>query len=133
MIETDNNNEFDPWHLPKDRLISERCNGRAGHSLLQIATIGNVEPLDQQFGIQPKKTVPDILRGTLFDQPDSLDVENPAAGGDPAGVSPMQTYAILDAAKVVNLPELLGSSGLEHQCLFKGKSYDELKNVAPWI
>lgn len=45
----------------------------------------------------------------------------------------MQVYAILDAAKVMNLPELLERSGLEHRCLFKGDAYDEMKNVAPWI
>ena len=55
------------------------------------------------------------------------------ADGDASAVPPMQTYAILDAAKVVNLPELLGTSQLEHRCLFKGAAYDELKNVAPWI
>lgn len=133
MIETDNCNEFDPWQVPEDGFVSEQEISGVGHPPLQIATIENVEPLDRQFGIQPKKTVPDSLHGTLFDQPNPTGAEIEAAGGDPAAVPPMQTYAILDAAKIVNLPELLGASGLEHRCLFKGKSYDELKNVAPWI
>lgn len=45
----------------------------------------------------------------------------------------MQTYAILDAPKVMNLPDLLESSGMKHRCLFKGDAYDELKYVAPWL
>ncbi|MFV0386262.1 DUF4123 domain-containing protein [Paracoccus sp. (in: a-proteobacteria)] len=53
--------------------------------------------------------------------------------GDPDKVPPMQTYAILDAAKIFGLPEMLDTSRLEHRCLFKGDAYDDLKNVAPWI
>lgn len=45
----------------------------------------------------------------------------------------MRTYAILDAAKVTNLPEMLEDSELEYRCLFKGKAYDDLKNAAPWL
>ncbi len=45
----------------------------------------------------------------------------------------MLTYAILDAAKITNLPELLEASPLEHRCLFKGSAYDALKDAAPWV
>ena len=45
----------------------------------------------------------------------------------------VRTYAILDAAKAPGLPELLAASELEHRCLFKGDTYEELKDVAPWI
>ncbi|WP_394196061.1 DUF4123 domain-containing protein [Litoreibacter albidus] len=55
------------------------------------------------------------------------------AGVDPGQVPPLHTYAILDAAKLAGLGELLAASGLEHRCLFKGDAYDELKDVAPWI
>ena len=48
-------------------------------------------------------------------------------------MQPLQTYAVLDAAKAVNLPEQLSASRLEHRCLFMGAAYDEMKNVAPWI
>ncbi len=75
----------------------------------------SVAPLDSQFGVAEPKAVPDDLKGLLF--------------GDPA----LQTYAILDAAKVTNLPELLEGSGLEHRCLFKGGALDDLGTVAPWI
>ena len=85
---------------------------------LQIDTIDGVEPLDAQLGVADLKTVPDALYEPLFGQPsDAL----------------LHTYAILDAAKVPNLPELLETSGLKHRCLFKGDAYDELKDVAPWV
>lgn len=43
------------------------------------------------------------------------------------------TFAVLDAAKTVNLPEMLEDSGLDHRCLFKGAAFEQLGNVAPWI
>ncbi len=55
--------------------------------------------------------------GALFSQPDSD--------------TPHYTYALLDAAKVTNLPELLAGSKLEHRCLFQREAFDGLKNVAP--
>lgn len=124
-------NQFDPWLAPEVLTPSQRGDSRI--SSLRIAAVENVEPLDRQFGVQPKKTVPEALYDTLLGQPDPSITEIAAAGGDPAAVPAMRTYAILDAAKVMNLPELLAASELKHHCLFKGQSFDELKNVAPWI
>ena len=59
---------------------------------LQIDTIEGVEPLDAQLGVAELKTVPDALYEPLFGQPSD---------------ARSHTYAILDAAKVPNLPELL--------------------------
>lgn len=95
---------------------------------LQIDTIDDVEPLNGQFGINHPETVPDALREPLFGQPEPTTAEV-----DPTQITPLLTYAILDAAKISGLPELLDASGLEHRCLFKGNAYDELKDVAPWI
>lgn len=120
----------DPWFL-----LAGRSN--AVHTpeppALRIQIIEDVEPLDAQIGVSPKKTAPDALHDALFGQPEPTELEIAAVGGDPSAVPAMQTYAILDAARTVNLPEMLEQSGLEHRCLFKGKAYDELKNVAPWI
>lgn len=120
-----------PWALPLGGCAAVQAEPE--QSALQVETIEGVEPLDIQIGVFPKKAVPDVLYDALFGQPDPTAAEIEAAGGDPAAVPPMQTYAILDGAKVTNLPELLERSGLEHRCLFKGAGYDELKNVAPWI
>jgi hypothetical protein len=91
---------------------------------LLIEKSGPVTPLDQQFGTLAKKTVPDALRQALF-------------GAMTAGpLSPPlhpPTFAILDAAKITNLPLLLAHAGLPHRCLFKGKALEDLGSVAPWI
>lgn len=100
---------------------------------LSVESIEGVEPLDKQFGVAHPKTVPDALHGPLFGQPEPTEAELEQAGGDPEQVQPMHTYAILDAAKVVGLPELLAASGLDHHCLFKGEAFEELAEVAPWI
>jgi len=93
---------------------------------LLIEEIADVEPLDNQFGLlgDDKLTVPEILQEPLFGQPDPTEAE---------AVPFLNTFAILDAAKVTNLLTLLETSGLKFRCLFKGKAYDELKDVAPYI
>ena len=99
----------------------------------RIETITQLSPLDSQFGIFPKKTVPDGLYDALFGQPDPSPAEIAAASDDPAAVPAMRTYAILDAAKISDLPEWLEHSGLEHRCLFKNKAQDDYGTVAPWL
>lgn len=70
--------------------------------------------LDAQFGVHPKRSVPQALEAPLWDG---------AAG----------TYAVLDAAALPMLPEQLASSGLEHDCLFEGRTRDDLGDAAPWL
>ena len=124
----------DPWTL-RTGMPGEAHSEPAAQAApdLRIEIIEGVEPLDAQLGVFPKKTVPDALFDALFGQPDPSPAEVEAAGGDALAVPPMQTFAILDAAKVMNLPELLEDRGLEHRCLFKGDAYDEMKDVAPWV
>jgi len=99
---------------------------------LHIEEIEGVGPLDSQFGVHPPKTVPDALYEPLFGQPDPTPAEVAQYGG--AGkVPPLHTYAILDAAKVVNFVEMLEASGLEYRCLFKGKAAEEMRDVAPYV
>lgn len=80
-----------------------------------ITLIEGVTPLETQFGAAAPKTVPDALLRPLLEPAD------------------IPTYAIIDAAKVTNLAEMLVGSGLPHRCLFKGAAYDEYKDVAPWL
>lgn len=124
-------NNTDPWTQLSSSSIDVQL--EPTQSELQIENISGVEPLDTQIGVFPKKAVPYALHDALFGQPKPTEDEIEAAGGDPAAVTHMNTYAILDAAKVANLPELLERSGLEHRCLFKGEAYDELRDVGPWI
>lgn len=126
-ITADQDND-DPWVLRPGKVSTT-----AVRPPLQIETIDNFEPLNTQIGSFPKRSVPDALHVALFGQPAPTKSEIAAAGGDASGIPPLQTYAVLDAAKLINLPELLEDSGLEHRCLFKGDAYDELKDVAPWL
>lgn len=120
-----------PWTLRPG--MSGKAHSEPEAPALRIEIIEGVEPLDAQLGVFPKRTVPDTLYDALFGQPDPSPAEVEAAGGDASAVLSMQTFAILDAAKIMGLPELLEDSGLEHRCVFKGDAFDELKDVAPWV
>ncbi|EPX80265.1 DUF4123 domain-containing protein [Litoreibacter arenae] len=121
-------NDFDYW--TQWPTASEKPSA----SDLDLQAIHGVEPLDAQLGVAEPLTVPAMLQDALFGQPEPTEADLArATGGDTGKVPPLHTYAVLDAAKVTNLPEMLDASGLEHRCLFKGDAYDELKDVAPWI
>lgn len=83
-----------------------------------VELIADLAPLDAQLDIIERKCVPDTLHASLF---------------GPLGDKTPACFAILDAAKIHDLPELLIGSGLEHKCLFTGDALDELGHVAPWI
>lgn len=121
----------DPWLAGQG--APEIIEAEVPEQPLRIKTFENVAPLDAQLGVFPKKTVPDVLHDIMFGLPEPTAAEIGMAGGNAAAVPPMQTYAVLDAIKIANLPELLEDSGLEHRCLFKGDAHDELKDVAPWV
>ncbi len=44
-----------------------------------------------------------------------------------------QVHALLDAARLPGLPELLESRDIPARCLFQGKAADELRDVAPYL
>lgn len=100
---------------------------------ITIEEIEAVEPLGLQFGVHPRKTVPDSLYEPLFGQPEPTEAELEQYGTVEA-VPPMRTYAILDAAK---MPYLLTGhlerSELRYQCLFQGETAEELKEHAPYL
>ncbi|WP_298261297.1 DUF4123 domain-containing protein [uncultured Litoreibacter sp.] len=82
----------------------------------------DVTPLGDQFGQDHTAYVPDALKEPLFGQLYAT-----------AEALPSNTYAILDAAKVAGLAEVLATSDLEHRCFYKGDTFDQLGDVAPWI
>lgn len=101
--------KFDPWHLPLPPASS------ADRAFMTVRRFGPVEPLKRQIGVWPKRNVPDKLDEPLFGE------------GDEAA------YALLDAACLVGLPQILEASGLPHCCLFKGAAREALAEVAPWL
>jgi hypothetical protein len=83
---------------------------------IEVTRLRTVRPLRSAMHATDEKTVPDALREALFGGPDTL-----------------KTYAILDAARMPNLPERLEGSGLEHRCLFTGESRESFGDVSPWV
>lgn len=100
---------------------------------LIIEKIENIEPLDLQFGVNHRKTVPESLYEPLFGQPEPTEAELTQYGSIEA-MPPMRTYAILDAAKMPYLlTGFLENSGLLSQSLFQGVTAEELKEHSPYL
>lgn len=95
-------------------------------------SIKDVLPLDAQKGVYPPKTVCDALLDPLFGQPDPTEDEIVVFGSRDA-VPDMNTYAIIDAAKIAQGREVIGASGLPHRCLLKGEVAEELGDVLPYL
>lgn len=92
-------------------------------SSVQVIPIDGVVPLDDRFGVVEAPSVPVALYDALF---------GPSEPANADDEPPPYTYAVLDAAKIQNLPELLESSGLKYRCLFTGEAYETSKEAAPW-
>ncbi|SDY10706.1 protein of unknown function [Tritonibacter mobilis] len=43
------------------------------------------------------------------------------------------TYAVMDAAKIFGFQEVLESSGMQHECLYRGRAQERWGDVAPWL
>jgi hypothetical protein len=87
-----------------------------------VDVIENVIPLDDQLGVAKPLSVPNALKNAVL---------GPAEPATEAKVP--ATFAIIDAAKVINLPEILDASELRHACLFDGAAKAEMGSVAPWL
>lgn len=86
-----------------------------GPTRVAVSPITGIAPMAGGFDVNRETTLPKALRGALFADDNR------------------QTYAVLDAARVTNLPEMLETSGLPHRCLFKGQAEEDLGSVAPWL
>lgn len=89
---------------------------------LSLQAIKEVTPLDTQIGALTKINVPEILADAMFGPSTSTH-----------GLPLLNTYAVLDAAKIPGLPDLLDDASLKCRCIFKGSAYRELGEVAPWV
>lgn len=117
----------DHWlDISKDDPASSHLTALTGkENALSFETIEGVEPLEPQFGVWPKQSVPTAIHAALFLPVDPSD--------DPAEQEELLTYAVLDGAKINGLAEALEQSGLAHCCLFSGDTFDAAKHVAPWL
>lgn len=91
---------------------------------LEVTRHDGVAPLGTQPLDQDQKFLPDGLHDHLFGTP-------PPADAAPRPKT--RCYAILDAARLSILPELLEASGLPHKCFFTGEAKDDLGDAAPWL
>ncbi|MDO5606533.1 MAG: DUF4123 domain-containing protein [Paracoccus sp. (in: a-proteobacteria)] len=117
----------DLWLMP--RAAMPEAGSGDGPSAMDMRVIADVIPLDHQPAVLPRQSVPPALMDALFGpqpQPDA----SPDGTADPAAPG---TYAVLDAAKIANLPEELENGGLPHLCLFRGAAQQEWGHVAPWL
>ena len=93
--------------------------GLTGAVQLCLSYVRELVPLDTQLGHWPKKSVIDALQPFLFDA---------------RGIARGETvHAIIDAAKLDDLPDHLAQSDLRHRCLFKGDALRDWGHVAPWL
>ncbi|RCW86791.1 DUF4123 domain-containing protein [Paracoccus lutimaris] len=120
------------WTSAVDTRSESGLATRAAAGFPATETIGGVRPLDAQLGIWPKKTVPDALYPWLFGP--AGQTADAAGQPEPAEDSPpMNSFALLEAARAPQLPELLDRSELEWCSLFSGKAAQELREVAPYL
>lgn len=82
----------------------------------------DVAPLDAQWNAWPIKTVPDALQKPLFGTAE-LDSDKP----------PLNTYAVLDAAKITLFDNPEDAGGLPCQCLYQRQEQETLASVAPYL
>lgn len=106
--------EFDPW--TQSATLAPRRTRQ-----LPVTEIKAIRPLDFRSDPHGEQSLPAPLFDLLFGTPSA-----PHTGTS-------RTYALLDAAKIPGLPELLDTSGLSHRCLFTGTTFDALKDAAPWL
>ncbi|MEO1346936.1 MAG: DUF4123 domain-containing protein [Pseudomonadota bacterium] len=86
----------------------------------ETRVIEGIEPLSQPpFGMAPDRTVPEPLQEVLF-------------GQLPDGSIP-SAWALLDAARIPQLPDRIERSGLPYACLFTNAAKTDLGDVAPWL
>lgn len=71
--------------------------------------------VEDAFGAYPPPPLPAVLSDLLFAGPEA------------------RCVALLDAARIDNLPQMLAGGDLAHLCLFQGDAAEELAEVAPWL
>ena len=88
----------------------------------RYAALADLAPLDAQLGVRAPVSVPEGLDDPLFG-PDALGCEG----------QHLNTYAVLDAAKLSLLPDMIEAAGTPHACLFQGEAAETLRESAPWL
>lgn len=83
--------------------------------------------------------LPDWSSFSSLPDADCLDVKCFDTDGFKAELDRMQNepggscIAVLDGATAPNIPEILATSSLEHECLFRGHTRETAQSAAPWL
>ena len=101
---------FDPWVIQPKQDDTPSADFRVSTQLIQ-----NVEPLNNQIGIWPKKTVPAALEEAVLGGPWTY------------------SYALVDAASHQSLVSRLDGRALLSSCLFEGAAAEQVAETAPWL
>lgn len=99
---------------------------------LLIDALGRVQPLQAGTQAWQDSDLPKVVKESLFDQPVTSDGD-PAQYGGADDAPPLQTFAILDAAKFGAGASEIESCNMPFKCLFIGKAAKELADIAPYI
>ena len=81
-----------------------------------LIEISPVNPIAADHADHNRTFIPVGLRAAISDDPHDF-----------------QLYAVLDAAKIMHLPERLVAADVPHKCLFVGKAMEDYSDVAPWL
>ncbi len=99
---------------------------------LNLVEVESIAPLDRQFGVHPRLSVPDVLRPYLFEAPAPSDAEI-ALYGTISAIPPMQTYLVADAQAFPDWDSLRQNLDVPNRCLFTGEAEQNLGHLAPYL
>lgn len=120
-----------PNHLVElSHIASIGKNEAISQTYLISNNIKNVKPLDAQLGIWPEKNIPDALLEPLFSQPKQTDIEAVYYTNE---VPTMNTYAVLDTAKLQWGFNELKNCKMPYRCLFRGDAGVGVRQIAPYL
>lgn len=97
---------------------------------LQVMPLPGVVPLDLQIGADVRRSIPEAMVEPCFGQPVPTTYDEAHHSSDTPA---MQTYAVLDAARIAQGADLIEESGLKWRCLYQGPPAKTLRDVAPYL
>jgi hypothetical protein len=123
------------------RLIEDQSEAKDVAHYLQISQIEGIKPLDRQLGVLQQKTIPDSLYELVFGQKLTSNMSDDkealfqtiASTTDQETISPLKTYAVVDASK---LEVFDGEHFLEElpiKSLVTGKTARFYERLAPYL
>lgn len=99
---------------------------------LSIVEHEDIKPLDQQFGLHPRKPAPDALRSILFDEP-KISRSDLQKWGATTNIPDMATYLVADITAFPDWESEVGRFASPARSLFIGEAEVVLGHAAPYL